>query len=251
LELLRASFDSFSFTPHIHQEYMVVVTESGAARVNTAGGVQRVGPGDVIVLNPDVVHGGGPTGNLTWRYRSFYPPVDLMQRVAREFSGDVPRFAPAVIRDPALAMQLLEAHRSLEGANSALVRESLLLEGLANLIARHAQRGVLPGHAGAEHRAVRIVKDYLDALPAQNVSLDELAREANISPFRLCRVFRRDTGLTPHAYQVVVRTRFAKSLLVKGVSISQAALEAGFFDQAHLTRHFKRIYGVTPGRYSA
>jgi AraC-like DNA-binding protein len=70
-------------------------------------------------------------------------------------------------------------------------------------------------------------------------------------PFHLCRVFRKETGLSPHSYQTLVRVHLAKTLLAAGVAISQVAVDAGFYDQAHLTRYFKRIYGVTPGRYLA
>jgi AraC-like DNA-binding protein len=56
-------------------------------------------------------------------------------------------------------------------------------------------------------------------------------------------------GMTPHSYLTQVRVRHAKSLLSAGLPITQVATEAGFYDQAHLTRHFKRIVGLTPGRY--
>jgi AraC-like DNA-binding protein len=55
--------------------------------------------------------------------------------------------------------------------------------------------------------------------------------------------------MTPHAYQTKIRIRRAKSLLHAGLPITAVAAEAGFYDQAHLTRHFKRIVGLTPGRY--
>jgi AraC-like DNA-binding protein len=64
-------------------------------------------------------------------------------------------------------------------------------------------------------------------------------------------VFKDRVGLTPHAYQDQLRVRRAKQLLDREVPIAQAAVEAGFYDQAHLTRHFKRVMGVTPGRYVA
>jgi len=57
--------------------------------------------------------------------------------------------------------------------------------------------------------------------------------------------------MTPHAYQLQVRVRRAKALLLAGHPIAQAATEAGFWDQSHLTRHFKRTIGVTPARYIA
>ena len=251
LELLRASFDSFRFTPHIHEEYMLVVTEAGAAKVHTLGRVQLVEPGSVIILNPNVVHGGGPTGTATWRYRAFYPSAELMQRATRGIINGLPRFASGVVRDPQLAARLLAAHHTLEGSHSELARESMLLDALSDLVSRHADGGDAEKTVGGEHYAVRVAREYLDAQPAQNISLDELAGVAGVSPFHLSRVFRRETGLSPHAYQIVVRARHAKTLLGQGLPIAQVAVAAGFFDQAHLTRHFKRIYGVTPGRYLA
>lgn len=252
LELLRAHFVEFNFSPHTHEEFMIGVTESGSAIPQFRGAVRHVGPGDVFVLNPGEVHGGGPAADSIWRYRSFYPPISLMQQVAEELTEahhDVPQFTGGAVNTPVVATMLWRAHRALEEPSSALVRETTLLEALASLIVRHAADKIAVHHIGVEDRAVKLIKDYLEALPAENVSLDTLAREANISSFRLCRVFRRETGLSPHAYQILVRVRLAKSLLMKGMPISQVAVEAGFFDQAHLTRHFKRIYGVTPGRY--
>jgi AraC-like DNA-binding protein len=81
------------------------------------------------------------------------------------------------------------------------------------------------------------------------VTLRALARFAGLSAFHLCRVFREAVGMPPHAYQTQIRVRRAKSLLAAGVPIARAAAEAGFYDQSHLTRHFKRIVGLTPGRY--
>ena len=254
LDLIHGRFAHFSFTPHAHEEFFIAVTESGSAAPRFWGGTQHVGRGDLFVLSPGVVHSGGPAGDSVWRYRAFYPPPGLMERVAAELTGSARgtvTFAQDMIDDPASAALLLEAHAGLERPEpSALARETRLLEALAALAIRHAAAPLPISRIGQEHRAVRRARQLLDALPAENVSLDALAHEAGLSAFRLCRVFRRETGLSPHAYQVLVRARLAKSLLAQGISISQAAAEAGFFDQAHLTRHFKRIYGVTPGSYA-
>ncbi len=252
LELLRANFVQFSFAPHAHEEFMIVVTEGGVALPRFWGAVQRVAAGDVFVLNPGEVHGGGPETGSTWRYRSFYPPAALMQRVARELTGvdrGVPQFAEQFVGDPATATMLRRAHLALEEPESALAYESHLMEALAGLVARHAVGNVAARRIDHKHRAVRLAKEYLETLPGENVSLDTLARVAGIGSYHLCRVFRNETGLSPHAYQVQVRVRLAKTLLARGLPISQVAAEAGFTDQAHLTRHFKRTFGVTPGRY--
>jgi AraC-like DNA-binding protein len=254
VDLLRAHYVEFSFGLHTHDEFMIAVTVGGTGMPHFWGQPQRLWPGDVFVLAPGTVHGGGPTREGAWIYRSLYPSVGVMQHVVQALTGDdagLPQFPEAMIHDPALAAQLRWAHRVLEAPGSALAHEASLLDVLAALVTRHSvgTRAALP--AGAEHRAVRRVKAYFETLPEENVSLDTLAREAGISPFHLCRVFRRETGLSPQAYQILARARRAKTLLAQGVPISQAALDAGFFDQPHLTRHFKRIFGVTPGQYLA
>jgi AraC-like DNA-binding protein len=231
---------------------MIAVTEGGTALPRYRGGAHLVGPSDVLVLNPGEVHGGGPAHGSIWRYRAFYPPIDLMQCAGQDLAGadrGVPQFAEDVVRDPHVAALLRRAHIALEKPSSTLERESRLLEALARLVTRHAVGKPPARRIYREHRAVKMAREYLETLPSENVSLERLAREAGLSPFHLCRVFRQETGLPPHAYQTLVRVRLAKALLAEGIAISQAAVEAGFYDQAHLTRRFKRVFGVTPGRF--
>lgn len=252
LELLRAHFVDFHYAPHAHEEYIIVVTGRGAALPRFGGRPQPVGRGDLFVLGPGEVHGGGPAAGAVWNYRSFYPPIALMRRVALELTGrdtGPPQFPIRAIGDSATATLLWRAHVALEASGTALASESWLLEALAGLVARHALDAAAARRIGREHRAVRLAREYLEALPGENVSLDTLARVAGIGPFHLCRVFRGETGLSPHAYQVQARVRRAKALLGQGLPVAQVAAEAGFADQAHLTRHFKRLLGVTPARY--
>jgi AraC-like DNA-binding protein len=117
------------------------------------------------------------------------------------------------------------------------------------LVNRHAAPPQVPRPPGRERRAVRLSREYLHEHAAENVTLEALARFAGLSAFHLCRVFRAAVGMTPHAYQTQARVRRAKSLLVAGLPITVVAAQTGFYDQAHLTRHFKRIVGLTPGQY--
>jgi AraC-like DNA-binding protein len=207
----------------------------------------------MIVLNPEEGHAGGPPSGASWAYRSLYLPPDVMGQVAEEFPSGrraVPWFAADVVRDPRVASLLLRFHRLSEwpGA-SALQREACLAEGLLLLAGRHAEVRRTPRPPGREPRAVRAARQFLDEHAEASVTLRDLAGQAGLTPSHLCRVFRQATGMTPHAYQLQIRVRRAKALLLAGYPIARAATEAGFWDQAHLTRHFKRIIGVSPGRY--
>jgi AraC-like DNA-binding protein len=85
----------------------------------------------------------------------------------------------------------------------------------------------------------------------EDLTADDLAAAAGCSRFAAYRAFSRAYGLAPSDYQRQLRIRAARRLLSDGVSPARAAAEAGFADQAHLTRWFRRYYGVTPGAYQA
>jgi transcriptional regulator GlxA family with amidase domain len=164
----------------------------------------------------------------------------------------MPWFAADVVRDPHVATLLLHFHKLSESpGSSALRREACLAEGLMLLAARHAGFQRLPRSPGREPRAVHLAMEFLHSRAEDNVTLRDLAWHTGLSLSHLCRVFRQATGMTPHAYQIQIRVRRAKILLLAGCPIAQAAAETGFWDQAHLTRHFKRTVGLSPGRYVA
>jgi AraC-like DNA-binding protein len=91
----------------------------------------------------------------------------------------------------------------------------------------------------------------MEANFAEPLSLARLARVSNLGLYRFATLFRREMGMPPHQYLCHLRIRHAQSLLREGTSPATAAMESGFFDQSHLSRHFKRLCGVTPGRFAA
>jgi len=249
MELLKATLTGFAFHPHAHEEYFIALTEAGRCRPTYRGDRHVIGPGDLIVLNPEEAHAGGPPAAGFWAYRALYLSPGLMSRVSA--GPAAPRFGGDVIRDPDVAARLRRFHRLSEQPGSGLLeRETCLAEALTGLAGRHAAPPQAPRPPGREPRAIRVSREYLEEHAQENVTLQALARSAGLSAFHLCRVFREAVGMTPHAYQTQIRVRRAKSLLRAGQPIILAATEAGFYDQAHLTRHFKRIMGLTPGRYA-
>ncbi len=255
LELFRATLSEFAFRPHAHEEFFIALTEAGLATPAYRGETHVIGPGDLIVLNPEEAHAGGPPAEVSWAYRALYPGPDLMREITAEFPGrrpTMPEFGGGdVVRDLEVAARLRRFHRLSEAPGSSrLEREAHLAEALVLLVGRHAAPSQAPRSPGRERRAVRLSREYLEEHAEQNVTLPDLARFAGLSGFHLCRVFGEAMGMTPRAYQTQVRVRRAKSLLRAGLPITLVATEAGFYDQAHLTRHFKRIVGLTPGRYA-
>ncbi|MFD0685792.1 AraC family transcriptional regulator [Actinomadura fibrosa] len=251
LELFKATLTAFDFSPHAHEEFFIALTEDGLASPTYRGDTHTVGPGDLIVLNPDEVHGGGPPAAEFWAYRALYPGPSLMDAIAAEFPRTAsPEFRGGIVRDPDAAARLRRFHRLTEAASSTLERESALTEALVLLIGRHAAPPREPRATGREPGPVRLSRIFLEEHAAENIALRALAQHAGLSPFHLCRVFRASVGMSPHAYQTHLRIRRARELLRSGMPITEVAVASGFYDQAHLARHFKRIVGLPPGRYA-
>jgi AraC-like DNA-binding protein len=91
--------------------------------------------------------------------------------------------------------------------------------------------------------------EAVGALAVIGNTLDHLADHAGLDKFHLCRAFRTQIGMPPHAYLTHLRIARAKELLQRGVRASDVAPQVGFYDQAQLTRHFTRLVGTTPARY--
>ncbi|TDD39491.1 AraC family transcriptional regulator [Actinomadura sp. KC06] len=253
VDLLRARFVTHRFNRHAHDGYVFGVIDAGVEEFEHPGGVQRAGPGSIVVVNPGVVHGGHAGAPEGWAYRVIYPPVDVVAGVAAELGArpGTPAFPDPVVDDPAAADLLRAVHRAGEKGD-ALAASTMLRTALTGLLTRHARdirRNDASGERWGMPRAVREAREILHASLVGPPSLDELAEAVGTRPFPLLRAFRDTVGLPPHAYLNQVRVREARVLLDEGLRPADVAARTGFADQAHLTRHFKRTLGVPPGAY--
>src|SRR5262245_27581563 len=142
LELLRATLSEFAFRPHAHEEFFIALTETGLAIPTYRRTTHVIGPGDLIVLNPEEAHAGGPPAGGSWTYRALDPSPDLMRQIMAEFPGHrstMPTFGGDVVRDQEVAVQLRRFHGVSERPGAGkLQREAQLTQALVLLVGRHA-----------------------------------------------------------------------------------------------------------------
>lgn len=235
-----------SFPRHAHDHFGIGVMTAGAQRSWSGRGAVESARGDIITVNPGEMHDGAPVRGAPRGWNILYLEPALLQR---EPGLENAEFAQPALRDAELK-DLLDDLFGLftDGHQDALAEEEALLRTLMLALRRHGARppampGAPPGISAARNR--------LDAAPETPVTLAELAELAGLSRFQLLRGFAREFGVTPHAYLMQRRVRQVQQLLAAGHGPADAALRAGFADQSHMTRIFRRQLGITPSRYRA
>ncbi|MET7423344.1 AraC family transcriptional regulator, partial [Dactylosporangium sp. NPDC005555] len=251
VDLLTADYRRHAFTRHSHSTFAIGVVVCGVEQFHYRGSLHRAGVGSLAILEPDEPHDGQAAAPAGWAYRVFYPPADLLFEAA-------PRahFGTAVVHDPRTVHLVRSAHESLTSGLDAFAAHSKLTWALSAVVHRHgspaADASDLPAPPARDPAAVRKVAEIRDRLTADlrcAPTLRELAAGVELSPFHMLRVFREATGFPPHTWLVLERVCRARHLLAAGLTPAQVASGVGFADQAHLTRWFKRVTGVTPAAF--
>jgi len=249
IERIEARFHGNGFSPHRHDTYALGITLSGVQTFHYRGAARASLPGNVIVLHPDEVHDGAAGTDDGLRYRMLYLPPERLVEAAGGSAG-LPFVADPVVSDADFRRCLAEALDDLDAAPQELLLDDLIVRFSASLW-RHADGG---GHASGPaiaRDAVLRCRDHLRDNCGRAVSSEELETVSGLDRYTTARQFRKFLGTSPHRYLVMRRLDRAKHLLSQGGSLADAAADAGFADQAHFTRHFKKTFGMTPGRWVA
>ncbi|MFI6596740.1 AraC family ligand binding domain-containing protein [Nonomuraea sp. NPDC050536] len=250
VDLLKARYVTHRFARHVHDSYAIGVILTGVEEFHHRGSLLRAGEGEIVLVNPDTPHTGQAGVPGGWAYRMLYPSTDSIAALAEELGlpYGTPYFPEQVVRDPAVAALLGQAHLAAELGDD-LAASTLVRTSFARLLSAHGAPRPTAPQAAAGAQAVREALDVLRGRLVDPPTLEDLAAEVRARPFPLLRAFKAATGLPPHAYLTQLRVRQARRLLDSGVRPAEVAAEVGFTDQAHLNRHFKRIVGVPPAAY--
>lgn len=257
IEVLDANYHHQNFSRHSHEGYTVGVIEQGAQQFYRTGG-NHIAPQDSIILvNADEVHNGHSATEGGWSYQAMYPLPEQFESISKELhagmsgSGNgAPYFPDPVVYDPELAGQLRLVFETLKHSDNRLLRETLLYSVMTKLMCKHGKTTIAVPETYKAQQQLRLVKEFIDDFPSADISLQDLANLASFSPFHLVRSFQKTYGLPPHSYQIQARLRLAKKLIKSGQKVLYAAQEAGFHDQSHFHRHFKKAMGITPGQFA-
>jgi AraC-like DNA-binding protein len=248
IQRVEAFFAGHAFDPHRHDTYALGITLSGVQRFDYRGAEATSLTGDLIVVHPDERHNGRAGSVEGFRYRMGYVEPSLVAAALQDRASALPFVRRAVLDDRRLRHALARLLSGFDRKPEPLEAAELVVDLADALLALDpsAQR---PHSGAATSAAVDHGRAFLDAHHDRVVASDELEAVTGLSRFELARQFRRRLGTTPYRYLTMRRLDRTRALIRSGSSLAEAAADAGFADQSHMTRQFGAAFGLSPGRW--
>ena len=235
------------FDPHRHDTYGIGVTTAGVQVFRYRGSQRVCLPGQLHILHPDEAHDGRPGTEDGFGYRILYIPPELVRGA---LGGRPLPFVADPVQEPTpMARPIVALLADLDDPITELGSTDIAVavaDGLLSLSNRPDLR-----RPTVDIRAVELVREYLAAHAREQTAASTLERIADADRFTISRHFRWAFGTSPDRYRTLRRLALAQAAIESGQALAQVAADTGFADQSHMTRQFKRTYGLTPTRWKA
>lgn len=237
-EVFHAHFTTHAYPAHTHDAWTLMLLDDGAVRYELDRHEHGALVSGVTLLPPHVTHDGRSAVPTGFRKRVLYLDDTVLPDELIGKAVDTP-----MLVDPVLRQRVHQLHLALEDPFEASSRLALIAERLT-----HHFEGTTAALYADPTLADRL-RDLLDASLPDGITLAAAAAQLQTSPTHLVRAFSKRFGLPPHRYLTGRRVDLARGYLLDGHGAAEVAVMAGFHDQSHLTRHFRRVLGTSPGRF--
>lgn len=236
------------FPKHAHDSFCIGISEKGERDLFLGGELFRVHDGDLFFINHGVSH-----SCITYdehSYKILCSSQSLLSSVVKEITparkGEV-RFNQICVKDETLRKKGEMFFSAFESGEFSVMVDELFNTFLASAVMLYADISILPIR---ERGDLMAAKRYILKNLASDISLKNCADEAGLSPYYFTHLFSEINGISPYQYIIQERVKYAQKMLSAQCELSRVAVDSGFYDQSHFTRHFKRITGCTPGEFA-
>lgn len=244
----------FAFDNHIHSGHVLWLNSAGGENFKVLGTSSVLQPGSISIIEPGIVHSNHPTAKSKRHLRSLYLEQDFFLHLEELITGTSTQkynFPTKVINNKGYWQSALALHEAIITGQNRLFIEELCVALFTQIGGLHFDSPSNCHATGKHDLRINTIIDYMRAHLGTEISLNTLAEIASCTSFHVIRLFKETVGMSPHAYLIQLRLERARELIDTGNTIVDAAINSGFSDQSHLTRRFKKRFGITPGKYEA
>lgn len=241
------------YAPHCHETFSIGAITAGSSTYFNGDAREQLDRGALVIINPQAVHACNPIDGQPWSYLMFYIDArwlgGLQHELGASDDGSFSPYSPILSRDPALFSGLTQLYATLLDPHAeTLHKQSAAIEYFGQL-----QQTLAPATNLARVEPLQLqlqrAAEYIADNCTQALRLEDICQAAGLSPSYLIRAFKQHYGMTPHTYLLNRRIQCSQHWLRQGRDLAEVALAAGFADQAHFQRTFKRQLAATPGQY--
>jgi AraC-like DNA-binding protein len=239
------------YAKHSHETFSIGAVTGGRSEYLNRHAREWIGAGAVVMMNPDDVHACNPVADERWSYRMMHVDVAWLTGLQHELGfGEnhaFRAFSQTMSTDAQLFDGLNRLHAILVDDDTDTLRKQSAAITFFSEVQNKLNPAVLPDHDAS--RQLTRAAEFIAENCTRSLKLEDICEAADLSASHLIRAFKQHYGMTPHAYLINRRIQYSRAQLRRGRVIADVALDAGFADQAHLQRIFKRLVAATPGQY--
>ncbi|WP_047432700.1 MULTISPECIES: helix-turn-helix transcriptional regulator [Acinetobacter] len=261
VETRRACQSRICYKSHSHPTFSIGAVDAGQSHFSSSfASEQLIQAGSVVVIPAHVEHSCNPLPQQAWSYQMMHLDAVWLAGLINELQQEIdshldlnipylPQLKPIILHDLDIYAAFTRLNQVLfDPLIPKLEKEHYLIKTLTEML--------IPNFHWENIGAAGYFQPYLPRLieclnsSMDDLSLQQLADELQMSRYALIRLFKHYLGLTPHAYQLNQKVNQARLRLRQGCDLAQLAHELEFTDQSHFHRVFKQYTGVTPKQYS-
>lgn len=241
-----------SFSRHFHDHYVIELVLDGVDNFYCDGKNYRAENDKLVLINPGEVHTGNTVSDIPLHYFSLTPDKQTLQSIAASLNITLPNdfyFERSLLQQPHLTQKLQLLFESFSNNADDLRQQEIFYDCMYELLTPNENKNPEPKTPNEKDKRIQVLIDYVQAHYKENISLAQLAKMVCIDPCYLIRLFKKQVGISPYDYLLVLRTEAAKQLLRHGYKVHEAASEVGFYDSSHFNRTFLKIAAMSPKQF--
>lgn len=230
----RKSFDNF----------LLIYVKMGEGYAEAGGHSYRLVAGDIMLIDCYLPHKYGTNSSWEIQWIHFDGPMAraYFEKICRD--SQLIRVANHYPATHSLR-KLLKLYRSQKGASDVLLAK-WITDLLTDVIMYSAESSAIARQAEVIDDCIRYISDNLE----KDISVEQLARQTMLSPFYFSRLFKQETGFSPHRYIVMVRLDYSRYVLrTSNLTVKETAYRCGFNSESNFCTRFRKAFGITPQEY--
>lgn len=247
IEIKRCSSSMHSTKAHMHNELSIAIVEKGNFVVELYGKNYFLNDRCLLIIPPKVVHMCKPVNQDNWNFRMLYIAEDWIEKIFNMESSEI-KFMYKELDDIDY-YKIIKAFSVIENFERNIGSESGLIEYISSILLFKQEEYKKITVSVQDLKALCSIKDFIETNYQENLILQDLVDVSGLSKYYIIRKFEQRFGTSPHQYLTSLRINHARKIIKRNKSISEVAVESGFYDQAHFTKAFKEYTGITPLKY--